>query len=67
MGLEAATGVKRWGDENPEPGDSDGEPVHPHALSQAFKRVARRAGVPVIRLHDLRHSHGSLLIKEGLR
>ena len=46
--------------------DSDGEPVHPHALSQAFERVARRAGVPVIRLHDLRHTHGSLLIKEGV-
>jgi integrase len=46
--------------------DCDGQPVHPHALSQAFERVARRAGVPVIRLHDLRHTHGSLLIKEGV-
>jgi integrase len=46
--------------------DADGQPVHPHALSQAFERVARRAGVPVIRLHDLRHTHGSLLIKEGV-
>jgi integrase len=46
--------------------DGDGNPLHPHALSQAFERVARRAGVPVIRLHDLRHTHGSLLIKEGV-
>jgi integrase len=46
--------------------DGDGEPVHPHALSQAFGRIARRAGVPVIRLHDLRHTHGTLLIKEGV-
>jgi integrase len=46
--------------------DGDGEPIHPHAFSQAFERVARRAGVPVIRLHDLRHTHGSLLIKEGV-
>ena len=46
--------------------DSDGEPVHPHALSQAFERIARHAGVPVIRFHDLRHTHGSLLIKEGV-
>ena len=36
--------------------DADGEPVHPHSLSQAFERIARRAGVPVIRLHDLRHT-----------
>lgn len=31
-----------------------------------FERIARRAGVPVIRLHDLRHTHGTLLIKEGV-
>ena len=35
------------------------EPVHPHALSQTFDRIVRRAGVPVIRLHDLRHTHGT--------
>jgi integrase len=46
--------------------DPDGHPVHPHAISQAFERIARRAGVPVIRLHDLRHTHGTLLIKEGV-
>ena len=46
--------------------DGDGDPIHPHALSQAFERIACRAGVPVIRLHDLRHTHGSLLIKEGV-
>ena len=38
--------------------------IHPHAFSQAFERIARRAGVPVIRLHDLRHTHGTLLIKD---
>ena len=46
--------------------EGDGDPIHPHALSQAFERIACRAGVPVIRLHDLRHTHGSLLIKEGV-
>jgi len=46
--------------------DGDGQPIHPHALSQVFERIARRAGVPVIRLHDLRHTHGTLLIKEGV-
>jgi integrase len=43
---------------------TEGRPVHPHSISQAFERIARRAGVPVIRLHDLRHTHGSLLIKD---
>ena len=46
--------------------DGDGQPIHPHALSQTFERIARRAGVTVIRLHDLRHTHGTLLIKEGV-
>ncbi len=45
---------------------SDGGPVHPHSISQAFERVARNAGLPVIRFHDLRHTHATLLIKEGL-
>jgi integrase len=39
-----------------------GEPIHPHAISQTFERIARGAGVPVIRLHDLRHTHATLLI-----
>jgi integrase len=46
--------------------DSNGEPIHPHAISQVFERTARRAGVRVIRLHDLRHTHGTLLIAAGV-
>ncbi|MEZ5323384.1 MAG: site-specific integrase [Microthrixaceae bacterium] len=43
-----------------------GEGVHPHSISQTFDRIVRRAPVPVIRLHDLRHTHGSLLIASGV-
>ena len=55
--------------------DDDGLGVHrrrrptqstPTRLSQTFERIVRRAGVPVIRLHDLRHTHGTLLIKDGV-
>jgi integrase len=46
--------------------DADGQPVHPHAISQAFERIARRARVPVIRLHDVRHTHATLLIASGV-
>ena len=46
--------------------DGDGEPIHPHALYEAFRRIMRRSGVPTVRFHDLRHTHGSLLIKEGV-
>jgi integrase len=45
---------------------ADGQPVHPHAISQAFERIARRAMVPTIRLHDLRHTHATLLINAGV-
>ena len=40
--------------------------VHAHSLSQTFDRIVRRAPVPVIRLHDLRHTHGSLLLAAGI-
>ncbi len=46
--------------------DGDGEPVHPHAVYEAFRRVVHNAGIPTIRFHDLRHTHGSLLIKDGI-
>jgi integrase len=42
---------------------SNGNPIHPHSISQTFERIATRAGVPKIRLHDIRHTHGILLIK----
>ena len=44
--------------------NSDGEPIHPQAFSQAFDRLVARAGVPIIRLHDVRHTHATLLLKE---
>jgi len=46
--------------------DGDGNPIHPHALYQAFRRIVANADVPMLRFHDLRHTHGSLLIKEGI-
>jgi integrase len=44
---------------------ADGQPVHPHALSQAFERLQRAAGVPAIRLPDLRVRHEPLCIRAG--
>lgn len=45
--------------------DAEGNPVHPHAISQAFERIATRTGVPVIRLHDLRVRHEAPCIRAG--
>lgn len=36
------------------------------ALDKEIKRVAETAGLPPIRVHDLRHSHASMLINMGV-
>jgi len=40
-------------------GSTLGTPTHPRNLARDFTAVCRRAGVPRIRLHDLRHTYGS--------
>ena len=46
--------------------DGDGEPVHPHAVYEAFRRIVHNAGVPTMRFHDLRHTHATLLMDAGV-
>ena len=38
----------------------------PESFSQLFQRCAAAAGLPRIRLHDLRHTHASLLVAAGV-
>lgn len=45
---------------------SSGERLDPSNLSRLFHRLAREAGVPRIRFHDLRHTAASLLIRQGV-
>lgn len=40
-------------------------PVGKHYLHHEMTRGSKKAGVKRIRIHDLRHSHASLLIEEG--
>lgn len=44
----------------------DGDPYHPQFLTEQFQRAARSAGVPVIRLHDARHSCATLALSAGI-
>jgi integrase len=46
--------------------NEDGRPMHPETLSGLFVRQAKRAGLPPIRLHDLRHSVASILLAQGV-
>lgn len=45
--------------------DALGQPLRPEAYSDAFTKLARRAGVPVVRLHDARHTSVTLKRSQG--
>jgi integrase len=44
----------------------DGSWIHPHSLSQLFDRKVTLLDVRKISLHDLRHTHATLLLKAGV-
>jgi integrase len=44
----------------------DGKPIHPLRFTRWFEQHARRAGLPKIRLHDLRYSHASAALAAGV-
>ncbi|MGI6384624.1 MAG: tyrosine-type recombinase/integrase [bacterium] len=43
----------------------DGNPWPPDALSSSFRYLVKRAGMPGVRFHDLRHSHATQLMRGG--
>ena len=45
---------------------SDGQPLRPNTISQIWKKACIDAGVKVIRFHDARHTHATLLLKAGV-
>lgn len=44
----------------------DGTPIHPDYVSQSFERHLAKSSLPRIRLHDLRHTHATILLKAGV-
>ena len=44
----------------------DGKPLLPDSITVAWRNLARRSGLKGIRLHDARHTHASLLLKQGV-
>ena len=44
----------------------DGRPLQPQNVSQAFGNTIRRAKLPQIRLHDLRHTSATLALGAGI-
>lgn len=46
--------------------NEDGSPKHPSLFSQDFERHVRAAALPMIRLHDLRHTFATLALHAGI-
>jgi integrase len=44
----------------------DGQYLHPERVSRYWRQAIRRAMVPKIRLHDLRHTHATLALQAGV-
>lgn len=44
----------------------DGHPFNPKRFSAKFHELLEKNNLPLIRFHDLRHSHASLLVKLGI-
>lgn len=44
----------------------DGTPFMPNSVTHAFHVIGRGLGLDGIRFHDLRHTHASLMLKQGV-
>jgi integrase len=44
---------------------SDGQPINPNYATTRFRKLVQRAGLPPVRLHDLRHGAASLAHEAG--
>lgn len=44
----------------------DGRPIYPDTITEQFNRLVDRAGLPRIRLHDVRHSYATIALRSGV-
>lgn len=44
----------------------DGTPLPPNSITKAFHKLAQSLGLSNIRLHDLRHTHATLMLRQGV-
>ncbi|WP_051577834.1 site-specific integrase [Sporolactobacillus terrae] len=44
----------------------DGRPMRPTNINKFFNRIIKAAGVPKIRIHDMRHTHATQLLELGV-
>lgn len=41
-------------------------PIRPNTVTRAWSILAKKAGVKAIRFHDARHTHASIMLKQGI-
>ena len=44
----------------------DGDAYHPEVASRFLRQAVKRAVLPEVRLHDLRHTHATLALRAGI-
>ena len=44
----------------------DGTPLRPNSITRRFKNLADSIGFNEVRLHDLRHTHATLMLQQGI-
>jgi integrase len=44
----------------------DGTPLRPNTVTRCWNQVSKKAGLKHIRLHDARHTHATLMLKQGI-
>jgi integrase len=59
-----------WGDGWTDTGllftKENGEALHPEDVTRYFRQAVKKAMLPTIRLHDLRHTHATLALRAGI-
>ena len=44
----------------------NGQPYRPHYISDMSRNSVKKLGYPIIRFHDLRHTHATMLLSKGV-
>ena len=44
----------------------ESKPLRPNTVTCAWTTLAARAGLKVIRMHDARYTHASIMLKQGI-
>jgi integrase len=63
---QRAIDARASGDGDPVFAARRGGPMHPDSFSNTFDRLVATAGVPRLRLHDLRHTYATLALRAGM-